>query len=199
MATVQRKILIVSGKGGVGKSTFTVLLARAFSQLEEIQVGVCDVDICGPSIPRMMGVNTESIHPSSSGWSPVYAADNLGIMSIQFMLPNQDDAVIWKGPKKNGLIKQFLKDVEWGVLDYLFIDTPPGTSDEHLSVNSYLKESGVDGAIIVTTPQEVSLLDARKEIDFCQKAGIAVLGIVENMSGFICPNCQVRHPKLREM
>lgn len=105
------------------------------------------------------------------------------------MLPNRDDAVIWRGPKKNGLIKQFLKDVEWGELDYLIVDTPPGTSDEHLSVNSFLKESGVDGAVVVTTPQEMSLLDVRKEIDFCRKAGIRILGLVENMSGFVCPKC----------
>lgn len=105
------------------------------------------------------------------------------------MLPGRDDAVIWRGPKKNGLIKQFLKDVEWGELDYLLVDTPPGTSDEHLSVTALLKESGVDGAVMVTTPQEVSLLDVRKEIDFCRKAGIKVLGIVENMAGFVCPGC----------
>jgi Mrp family chromosome partitioning ATPase len=105
------------------------------------------------------------------------------------MLPNRDDAVIWRGPKKNGLIKQFLKDVEWGDMDFLLVDTPPGTSDEHLSVNSFLKESGVDGAVVLTTPQEVALLDVRKEIDFCRKAGIKVLGIVENMSGFVCPKC----------
>ncbi len=139
----------------------------------------------------MMGAANESFHTSASGWSPVYVADNLGVMSIQFMLPNQDDAIIWRGPKKNGLIKQFLKDVEWGELDFLLVDTPPGTSDEHLSVNSYLKETGVDGAVVVTTPQEVSLLDVRKEIDFCRKAGIKVLGVVENMSGFVCPNCEV--------
>jgi Mrp family chromosome partitioning ATPase len=110
-------------------------------------------------------------------------------MSIQFMLPNRDDAVIWRGPKKNGLIKQFLKDVEWGDLDFLLVDTPPVTSDEHLSVNSFLKESGVDGAVVITTPQEVSLLDVRKEVDFCRKASIRVLGIMENMSGFVCPKC----------
>ena len=106
------------------------------------------------------------------------------------MLPSRDSAVIWRGPKKNGLIKQFLKDVEWGPLDYLLVDTPPGTSDEHLSVNAYLKESGLSGAVVVTTPQEVSLLDVRKEIDFCRKAGIKVLGIVENMSGYVCPGCK---------
>lgn len=137
----------------------------------------------------MMGVEEETIHVSGNGWEPVWVTDNLGVMSVQFMLPNRDDAVIWRGPKKNGLIKQFLKDVEWGPLDFLLVDTPPGTSDEHLSVNSFLKESGVDGAVVVTTPQEVSLLDVRKEIDFCRKAGIRVLGVVENMSGFVCPKC----------
>lgn len=165
------------------------MLAHAFASNSENMVGIMDTDICGPSIPKMMGVEAETIHVSNAGWSPVWVADNLGVMSVQFMLPNRDDAVIWRGPKKNGLIKQFLKDVEWGELDYLLVDTPPGTSDEHLSVNSYLKESGVDGAVVVTTPQEVSLLDVRKEIDFCRKAGIRVLGVVENMSGFVCPNC----------
>ncbi|KAH8147869.1 uncharacterized protein LAJ45_07970 [Morchella importuna] len=190
MSTIAHKLLIISGKGGVGKSTFTSMLAHAFAQSPSTQVGVCDIDICGPSIPRMMGALGESIHSSSSGWSPVYVADNLGVMSIQFMLPGKDDAIIWRGPKKNGLIKQFLKDVEWGVLDWLLVDTPPGTSDEHLSVCGYLKGTGVDGAVVVTTPQEVALLDVRKEIDFCRKAGIEVLGVVENMSGFVCPNCE---------
>jgi Mrp family chromosome partitioning ATPase len=111
-------------------------------------------------------------------------------MSVQFMLPGRDDAVIWRGPKKNGLIKTFLKDVEWGELDFLVVDTPPGTSDEHLSVNALLKEAGVDGAVLVSTPQEVSLLDVRREVDFCRKAGIRMLGIVENMSGFVCPGCR---------
>lgn len=166
------------------------MLAHAFAADESNMVGIMDTDICGPSIPKMMGVEAETIHVSNAGWSPVWVADNLGVMSIQFMLPSRDDAVIWRGPKKNGLIKQFLKDVEWGEMDYLLVDTPPGTSDEHLSVNSYLKESGVDGAVVVTTPQEVSLLDVRKEIDFCRKAGIKVLGIVENMSGFVCPSCK---------
>ena len=165
------------------------MLAHAFASNPDNTVGVMDTDICGPSIPKMMGVEEETIHISNAGWSPVWVADNLGVMSVQFMLPNRDDAVIWRGPKKNGLIKQFLKDVEWGQMDYLLVDTPPGTSDEHLSVNSFLKESGVDGAVVVATPQEVSLLDVRKEIDFCRKAGIKVLGIVENMSGFVCPSC----------
>ena len=189
LAGIRHKILVLSGKGGVGKSTFSALLSHAFASNPESSVGIMDTDICGPSIPKMMGVEAETIHVSNVGWSPVWVTDNLGVMSVQFMLPNRDDAVIWRGPKKNGLIKQFLKDVEWGDLDFLIVDTPPGTSDEHLSVNSFLKESGVDGAVVVTTPQEVSLLDVRKEIDFCKKAGIRVLGLVENMSGFVCPKC----------
>ncbi len=190
LSGIKHKILVLSGKGGVGKSTFTTMLAHAFAQNPAHQVGIMDTDICGPSIPAMMGVVSETIHVSSSGWSPVWVTDNLGVMSVQFMLPSRDDAVIWRGPKKNGLIKRFLMDVEWGELDYLVVDTPPGTSDEHLSVNSYLKESGVDGAVVVTTPQEVALLDVRKEIDFCNKAGIRVLGLVENMAGFVCPKCK---------
>ncbi|KAK0878729.1 cytosolic Fe-S cluster assembly factor nbp35 [Friedmanniomyces endolithicus] len=189
LAGISHKILVLSGKGGVGKSTFTTMLAHAFASNPSNTVGIMDTDICGPSIPKMMGVESETIHVTSTGWEPVWVSDNLGVMSVQFMLPNRDDAVIWRGAKKNGLIKQFLKDVEWGVMDYLVIDTPPGTSDEHLSVNGYLKESGVDGAVLVTTPQEVALLDVRKEIDFCRKAGIRILGLVENMSGFVCPKC----------
>ncbi|RIA83977.1 cytosolic Fe-S cluster assembly factor nubp1-B-like protein [Glomus cerebriforme] len=190
MSSVKHKILILSGKGGVGKSTFTSQLGFAFSNDENIQVGVMDIDVCGPSIPKIMGLDGEQIHQSLSGWSPVYVQDNLGVMSIGFMLSNPDDAVIWRGPKKNGLIKQFLKDVDWGDLDYMLIDTPPGTSDEHLSITQCLKESGIDGAIIITTPQEVAIQDVRREIDFCRKVKLPILGIVENMSGFVCPNCK---------
>jgi Mrp family chromosome partitioning ATPase len=214
---VKHKILVLSGKGGVGKSTFSALLAQRFSALrarkrkgeiwngvangngyhqedeedEEITVGLMDTDLCGPSIPRMLlGSQELQIHTTANGWEPIWASDTLAVMSIQFMLPSQDSAVIWRGPKKNGLIKRFLKDVEWGDLDVLVVDTPPGTSDEHLSVNSFLGASGVDGAVLVTTPQEVALLDVRKELDFCRKAGIKVLGVVENMAGFVCPNCR---------
>ena len=225
---VRHKILVLSGKGGVGKSTVSAMLAQAFSSLirrtsdpssgsknksnrhevgendrgahlmqeaphQEIIVGLMDTDLCGPSIPRMLlgdASTTGTIHTTSTGWSPLWASDSLAVMSIQFMLPDQDSAVIWRGPKKNGLIKRFLKDVEWGDLDLLVVDTPPGTSDEHLSVNSFLSASGVDGAVLVTTPQEVALLDVRKELDFCRKAAIPVIGVVENMAGFVCPNCK---------
>ncbi|KAH6634467.1 cytosolic Fe-S cluster assembly factor NBP35 [Chaetomium sp. MPI-SDFR-AT-0129] len=189
LAGVRHKILVLSGKGGVGKSTLTAQLARALAANPEVSVGVMDTDICGPSIPKMLGVEDGQIHVSGSGWSPIYVEDNLAVMSIQFMLPGRDDAIIWRGPKKNGLIKKFLRDVEWGELDFLLVDTPPGTSDEHLSVNTFLKESKIEGAVVVTTPQEVSLLDVRKEIDFCRKAGIRILGLVENMSLFVCPKC----------
>ncbi|KAF9203638.1 cytosolic Fe-S cluster assembly factor nbp35, partial [Haplosporangium sp. Z 27] len=190
MGTVKHKILVLSGKGGVGKSSFTTQLSFALSHDEETQVGVMDIDICGPSIPKMFGLDGEQIHQSNSGWSPVYVTDNLGVMSIGFILQDADDAIIWRGPKKNGLIKQFLKDVDWGDLDYLVVDTPPGTSDEHLSVVQYLKETGITGAILITTPQEVALQDVRKEIDFCRKVKIPIIGVVENMAGFVCPNCK---------
>ncbi len=218
MSSVRHKVLVLSGKGGVGKSTFASLLARAMAQEEEegkndedVQVGLMDIDICGPSAPRMLGLMGRDIHRTAAGlkrekkkkvffrliafltfffvqgWEPVFVSSNLGVMSVGFMLESEDTAVIWRGPKKNGLIKQFLRDVEWGTLDYLIVDTPPGTSDEHLSISQYLS---VSGAVIVTTPQEVSLLDVRKEISFCRKMKIPVIGVVENMSGFVCPGCK---------
>lgn len=190
LSGVKHKIVVLSGKGGVGKSTFTSHLAHGIADDESKQVGVLDVDICGPSIPKVMGLEGEQVHQSGSGWSPVYVEDNLGVMSVGFLLSGPDDAVVWRGPKKNGLIKQFLRDVDWGELDYLIIDTPPGTSDEHLSVVQYLKAAGIDGAVVITTPQEVALLDVRKEITFCRKVQLNILGVVENMSGFICPKCK---------
>ncbi|KAJ1801283.1 cytosolic Fe-S cluster assembly factor nbp35 [Coemansia sp. RSA 2399] len=196
LSCVKHKILVLSGKGGVGKSTFTSQLAFALASDENTEVGVVDVDVCGPSIPKIMGCEREEVHPTGHGWSPVFVQDNLGVMSIAFMLPDEESAVIWRGPKKNGMIKQFLRDVDWsstaegGVLDYLLFDTPPGTSDEHLSVVQLLRESGITGAVIVTTPQEVALQDVRKEIDFCRKAQVPIIGVVENMSGFVCPGCK---------
>jgi len=190
MSLVKHKILILSGKGGVGKSTFSTQLARTLALNEDREIGLLDVDICGPSIPKMVGVERQEVHCSSEGWSPVYVEDNLAVMSIGYVLESPDDAVIWRGPKKNGAIKQFLKDVNWSNIDYLIIDTPPGTSDEHLSLVQYLKGTGIDGAVIITTPQEISLLDVRKEVNFCKKVNVPVLGVVENMSGFVCPNCK---------
>ncbi|KAL0357365.1 UNVERIFIED_CONTAM: Cytosolic Fe-S cluster assembly factor NBP35 [Sesamum calycinum] len=181
MATVKHKILVLSGKGGVGKSTFSAQLSFALAAMD-FQVGLLDIDICGPSIPKMLGLEGQEIHQSNLGWSPVYVESNLGVMSIGFMLPHPDEAVIWRGPRKNGIIKQFLKDVYWGELDFLVVDAPPGTSDEHISIVQFLQATGIDGAIIVTTPQQVSLIDVRKEVSFCKKVGLQVLGVVENMS-----------------
>ena len=181
LSTVKHTILVLSGKGGVGKTTVACQLAYSLASKGN-QVGILDIDICGPSVPQVMGLVGQEVHQSSSGWSPVYVDDNLGVMSIGFMLPNADDAIVWRGPRKNGLIKQFLTDVDWGSLDYLIIDTPPGTSDEHLSILQYLKGSKVDGAVVVTTPQEVAMADVRKELSFCKKTDLKCLGVIENMS-----------------
>eukprot|EP00461_Guttulinopsis_vulgaris_P004568 UN04570 len=191
LSTVQHKILILSGKGGVGKSSVTTQLAWFLSSLGA-NVGVCDVDICGPSIPHMLGVTNHDVRQSSLGWEPVYANEQLSVMSVAFLLDSVNDAVIWRGPRKNGLIKQFLAEVNWGDLDFLLIDSPPGTSDEHLAVNTYLSQCAIDGAIVVTTPQAISLLDVRKELTFCHRTKIPVLGLVENMCGFSCASCGVR-------
>jgi len=148
-----------------------------------------DVDICGPSAPRMLGVLGRHVHQSGSGWSPVYVNPNLAVMSISFLLPEEDSAVVWRGPRKNGLIKQFLMDTNWGEdggnkMDYVIVDTPPGTSDEHISTVQMLQggEGSLSGAIVVTTPEEMSMADVRKELNFCKKTKVPVLGVVENMS-----------------
>lgn len=191
LTDVRHKLMILSGKGGVGKSTVTALLARTFAARHAAQnFGVLDIDICGPSQPRMLGALGEQVHQSGSGWSPVYVDDNLSLMSIGFLLGSADDAIIWRGPKKNGMIRQFLSEVDWGQLDYLLLDTPPGTSDEHLSATTYLSQAdGAWGAVLVTTPQEVALLDVRKEISFCRKMKVPIVGVVENMARFVCPQC----------
>jgi Mrp family chromosome partitioning ATPase len=187
---VKHIVMVLSGKGGVGKSTVSSQLAFTLAAAGK-SVGLLDIDITGPSIPRMLGLLGQKVHQSSAGWSPVWVDENLGVMSIQFMLPSEDDAIIWRGPRKNGLIKQFLSDVEWGNIDYLIIDTPPGTSDEHISIAQMLKayDGGSLGAVVVTTPQKVAMSDVRKELNFCKKVGLKVHSLVENMSGFLCPCC----------
>ncbi|KAJ1878629.1 cytosolic Fe-S cluster assembly factor cfd1 [Kickxella alabastrina] len=190
LASIKHVVLVLSGKGGVGKSSCTVQLALSLAH-QGHKVGVLDIDLCGPSIPRMLGLEGQQIHQASAGWVPVFADSEkrLGCMSIGFLLPNKDSSVVWRGPKKNAMIKQFLADVYWGDLDYLLIDTPPGTSDEHLAAVEYLQEWNPDGAVIITTPQAVALADVKKEISFCTKVGLPVLGLIENMSGFVCPHC----------
>ncbi|XP_023236712.1 cytosolic Fe-S cluster assembly factor NUBP2 homolog isoform X1 [Centruroides sculpturatus] len=180
----------MSGKGGVGKSTVAVQLALTFRKFRK-KVGILDIDLCGPSITHMLGLEDKDVHQCEQGWVPVYADNekSLAVMSTGFLLKRKEDAIIWRGPKKNAIIKQFLEDVYWQDIDILIIDTPPGTSDEHLSVVENIKQLKPDGAILVTTPQGVSINDVRRELTFCKKAEIPVLGIIENMSGFVCPNC----------
>lgn len=178
-------IVVLSGKGGVGKSTIAVNLAIALS-LAGKKVGLLDVDIHGPSVPKLLQLEGAAIQSDSSGIRPVEKA-GLKVMSIGFMLRNRDDAVIWRGPMKMSAIRQFLKDVSWGSLDYLVVDSPPGTGDEPLSVCQLLRNP--TGAIIVTTPQDLATADVRKSITFCRQLNLNVLGVVENMSGFVCPKC----------
>ena len=182
---IKHKIIVLSGKGGVGKSTVAVNLAAALSAAGQ-QVGLLDVDIHGPSIPKMLHLEHTKVQATTEGILPV-EKEGLKVMSIGLLLRNPDDAVIWRGPMKMGVIEQFLKDVDWGELDYLIIDSPPGTGDEPLSVCQLVKDP--DGAVIVTTPQDVATSDVRRSITFCRQLGLPVLGVIENMSGFVCPKC----------
>ena len=182
---IRHKILVMSGKGGVGKSTVAVNLAIALA-LAGKKVGLLDVDIHGPSIPKMLKLDDAAVEMTHNAILPVEKA-GLKVMSIAFLLRERDDAIIWRGPMKMGAIKQFLTDVDWGDLDYLIIDSPPGTGDEPLSVAQLA--APLDGAIIVTTPQDVATADVRKSVTFCRKLALPVLGVVENMSGFVCPEC----------
>ncbi len=187
---IKRKIMVLSGKGGVGKSTIAVNLAMSLS-LQGRDVGLMDVDFHGPSVPTLLGI-TELPPMQQEGRIPPAGYENLKVISIGFLLPRKEDAVIWRGPMKMGAVRQFLRDVEWGPLDYLVVDSPPGTGDEPLSVAQVLEK--VDGAVIVTTPQELSVSDVRKSITFCHRLAVPVLGVVENMSGFACPKCgEVSH------
>ncbi|XP_078519106.1 cytosolic Fe-S cluster assembly factor NUBP2 isoform X2 [Lissotriton helveticus] len=190
MSGVRHIILVLSGKGGVGKSTISTELALALRQSGK-RVGILDVDLCGPSIPRMLSAQDKDVHQCDSGWVPVFVDQekSISLMSIGFLLEKPDDAVVWRGPKKNALIKQFVNDVAWGDLDFLIVDTPPGTSDEHISTVDSLRPFQPLGAILVTTPQAVSVGDVRRELTFCKKTGLRVIGIIENMSGFVCPHC----------
>lgn len=183
---IAHQILVLSGKGGVGKSTVAANLAVSLV-LERKRVGLLDIDIHGPSIPKILNLETKRAQSAGKHMLPVEVMPNFKVMSIGFLLPDKDDAVIWRGPMKYQMIKQFLKDVEWGSLDYLIVDSPPGTGDEPLSVIQLLKKA--DGAIIVTTPQEVALADVRKGISFCRSLSLPVIGVLENMSGFVCPKC----------
>jgi len=188
MCHIKKKILILSGKGGVGKSTVAANTAAALL-LEGKKVGLMDIDIHGPSIPKLLNINGVPMASAANSIEPVTAVGGLRVMSIGFFLQNRDDAVIWRGPMKFGMIRQFLSDVEWGDLDYLIVDSPPGTGDEPLSAAQLIHD--VDGAIIVTTPQDIAVDDVRRSINFCRQLKIPVAGVVENMCGFVCPHCGV--------
>lgn len=196
---VKNVVLVVSGKGGVGKSSVACQLAFTYAYQKGLRVGLLDVDLCGPSVPTICGVEKEEVFKSPQGWVPVThpkppsaspSAGNLQIMSMGFLLPSEKDAVAWRGPKKCAMIETLIEGGDWGPLDLLLIDTPPGTSDEHFTVSSLLKPFHPLSAIVVTTPQQVSCDDVRKELSLCHKLDIRALGIVENMSGFTCPHCR---------
>lgn len=186
ISRIKHKILVLSGKGGVGKSTVAVNLAWALSE-ENKQVGLLDIDIHGPSIPTLLNLEGHQLMSNGNSILPVKVKDNLKVMSIGLLLMNREDAVIWRGPMKYKAISQFLRDTEWGDIDFLIVDSPPGTGDEPMSAVQLIGKS--DGAIIVTTPQHVAISDVRRCITFCHKLHLPVLGVIENMSGFICPNC----------
>ena len=187
LCRIKHKIVVLSGKGGVGKSTVAVNLAMAL-HLAGNKVGLLDVDIHGPSIPTMLGLEGRQVMEGNGELLPV-DLDGMKVISLGFFLKEQDEAVIWRGPMKTGVITQFIRDVAWGDLDYLIVDSPPGTGDEPLSVCQTLE--GADGAVIVTTPQKVAAVDVRKSISFCRQLNLPVLGVIENMNGFVCPRCGV--------
>ena len=189
MCQIGHKVLVLSGKGGVGKSTVAANLAAALAR-RGLKTGLLDIDLHGPSIPKLLGLEGEGLTADGKQIIPAAYGENLKVVSIGFMLQSPDDAVIWRGPLKMGVIKQFLKDVAWGSLDWLVVDSPPGTGDEPLSICQLIQDA--DGAIIVTTPQQVAVTDVRKCITFCRKLDLPVLGVVENMSGFVCPHCGQR-------
>lgn len=186
MARIKHKIFVMSGKGGVGKSSVTVNTAAALAK-KGFRVGILDVDLHGPSIPNLLGLKSTIQADADTGLLIPAARDgNLSVISMDALLQDKDQAILWRGPKKASAIRQFMADVKWGDLDFLFIDSPPGTGDEHMTV---LKSIPDAQCVVVTTPQEISLADVRKAINFLQYVDAAILGIVENMSGLFCPNC----------
>lgn len=184
---IKHTFIVMSGKGGVGKSTVAVNLAYALSMTGK-KVGILDVDLHGPNIAKMLGIERYQVTALESGIEPIKVGDNLFAVSVALLGYNPDQPIIWRGPAKTAVIRQLLSDVNWGDLDYLVVDSPPGTGDEPLSVCQFIPNAS--GVIIVTTPQDVAILDARKSVLFAHELKIPVAGIIENMSGFVCPHCQ---------
>jgi Mrp family chromosome partitioning ATPase len=186
LGAISKKIMVMSGKGGVGKSTVAANLAVALARKGR-EVGLLDADIHGPNIPKLLGLEDGRLHGSPEGIVPIRPMEHLKVVSVAYILDTPDTPVIWRGAMKHGVIRQFLGEVAWGELDILIVDLPPGTGDEPLSVAQSI--GAANGSIIVTTPQDVALLDSRKSIAFSQRLGVPVLGVVENMSGLVCPHC----------
>jgi ATP-binding protein involved in chromosome partitioning len=182
----EHKIIVLSGKGGVGKSSIAVNLAVWLS-MQNRKVGLLDVDIHGPSVPKLLGLEDKAAVGAGEKILPLHYGSNLKVMSIGFLLGDDRQAVIWRGPMKHNVIRQFIQDVDWGDLDYLIVDCPPGTGDEPLSAVQTLEK--IDGAVVITTPQDVAVVDVRRCIEFCRQVNLKVLGVIENMSGFVCPHC----------
>jgi len=186
MGKIKHKVAVISGKGGVGKSTVTVNLAAAFARTGHV-VGILDADIHGPSVPRLLGLTGQQVKVGPPGAFPVAGPLGMKVISIDFFLPEESTPTIWRGPLKMRAIRQLLADVVWGELDVLFIDLPPGTGDEVLSIAQLLPE--IDGVVIVTMPSELSRAVVRKAITFSERLGMPIIGVVENMSGYVCPSC----------
>jgi len=185
---IRHKIAVISGKGGVGKSTVTVNLAMAFAMHGHAHsVGILDADITGPCVPKIIGLHGQRVQAGPAGIFPAMGPLGIKVLSMDFLLPSDEVPVIWRGPLKMKAISQFLSDIVWGELDFLFIDLPPGTGDEPLSIMQLLPE--MDGVVIVTIPSEVSQIVVKKAVTFSRKLNIPVIGILENMSGFVCPKC----------
>jgi len=184
---IRHKIFVMSGKGGVGKSSVTVNTAAALAR-RGYKVGILDVDMHGPSVPNLLGL-TSAVEMDEAGklMLPAPYDENLSVISMDSLLQDKDQAILWRGPKKTAAIRQFVSDVKWGDLDFLLIDSPPGTGDEHMTVLKTIPDAH---CVVVTTPQEISLADVRKAVNFLQYANANVLGVVENMSGLVCPHCQ---------
>ncbi|MDR0888248.1 MAG: Mrp/NBP35 family ATP-binding protein [Candidatus Methanoplasma sp.] len=189
LGKIKHVVIVMSGKGGVGKSTVSANLAQTLS-MKGYDVGIMDVDITGPNIPKMFHIEDEKLDVQNDKLVPVLVPPSLKVMSMAFLLPDKDAAVMWRGPVKMGAIKQFIEDVEWGNLDYLVVDMPPGTGDEALSIVQLIPKA--DGVVIVTTPQDVAVLDSRKSVTFAAQTKLPILGLIENMSGFVCPHCGER-------
>jgi ATP-binding protein involved in chromosome partitioning len=183
---IRHKIVVMSGKGGVGKSTVATNLAAAMA-LRGYRVGILDADLHGPNVARMLGIEGQHLTGGGDSVDPIEVSKNLKAVSMALLGHDPDQAIVWRGPLKHSAIKQFVGDVNWGDLDFLFVDLPPGTGDEALSVANVIKN--MDGCLVVTTPQDVALMDARKAVTFSRLLNVPVLGIVENMSGMICPHC----------